>query len=67
MKDISFLSIDEVMYIHDLMIKEFGGLAGVRDRQLLESALSQPSLFVFGAYVHKTIFDMAAGLSISYH
>lgn len=39
---ISFLSRDEVLTIHAVLIKRFGGPEGVRDLGLLESALHRP-------------------------
>ena len=37
-----FLDLEEVLEIHSLQLDEFGGIAGVRDRGLLESAVEQP-------------------------
>ena len=34
----AFLDLEEVLEIHALQLDEFGGIAGVRDRGLLESA-----------------------------
>lgn len=39
---VQFLSLDEVLVIHERLIERFGGAAGVRDRGLLESALFRP-------------------------
>jgi len=36
-----WLSVDQVLWLHALQIREFGGLPGVRDLGLLESALSR--------------------------
>ena len=36
-----FLDLEEVLEIHALQLDEFGGIAGVRDRGLLESAVEQ--------------------------
>lgn len=57
---IHFLSLEEVLELHDQVIEEFGGIYGIRDRNLLESAVAQPELFIFGSYVHPEIYDMAA-------
>jgi death-on-curing protein len=38
----SYLSLLEVLAIHDRMLEEFGGAAGVRDAGALESALHRP-------------------------
>jgi prophage maintenance system killer protein len=37
-----FLDLEEVLEIHALQLDEFGGIAGVRDPGLLESAVEQP-------------------------
>ncbi len=39
---IQFLTLDEVLAIHDRLIDAFGGAEGVRDLGLLESALYRP-------------------------
>lgn len=39
---IRFLSVDEVVEIHEHLISRFGGPGGLRDRGLLESALFRP-------------------------
>jgi len=41
-KTVAFLSRDEVLEIHRALLERFGGLAGVRDLGLLESALYRP-------------------------
>ena len=40
--DTQHLSVDEVLAIHQGLISRFGGLSGVRDLGLLESALYRP-------------------------
>jgi death-on-curing protein len=39
---VRFLTVDEVVAIHERLIELFGGPPGVRDRGLLESALFRP-------------------------
>ena len=41
-KTVAFLSRDEVLEIHRVLLERFGGLTGVRDFGLLESALYRP-------------------------
>ena len=41
-KRVVFLTLDEVLEIHDVLIKRFGGPGGVIDLGLLESALYRP-------------------------
>jgi death-on-curing protein len=47
------------MAIHERLLFEFGGVAGVRDQALLESALSRPQQLWH--YEQPDIFDLAAG------
>jgi death-on-curing protein len=60
MQTIVFIDIDEIIDIHALLIHETGGSHGLRDQALLESATVQPRMTFGGAYIHKTIFLMAA-------
>lgn len=39
---VQFLSLDEVIAIHESLLQRFGGTAGSRDPGLLESALFRP-------------------------
>jgi death on curing protein len=52
---------ETVLAMHDLLIAEFGGAAGVRDEGLLDSALSRPQNLL--AYERPSIFDLAASLA----
>jgi len=55
-----FVPLSTVLAIHDDQIKEFGGLPGVRDRNVLDSALCQPQARFGGEYLHANIYEMAA-------
>ncbi|MEX0849673.1 MAG: type II toxin-antitoxin system death-on-curing family toxin [Candidatus Dependentiae bacterium] len=57
---IIFLTIQEVLAIHDDQILRFGGLKGIRSQALLESTLSQPQVFFDNVYLHKDLYEMAA-------
>ena len=60
-----FLEIADVLDIHQILIEQLGGMFGVRDEGLLESALSQPKASFFGELLHPTIHEQAA--AILYH
>ena len=48
----------DALAIHEMMLAQHGGLAGVRDEGLLESALAKPhNLFAYGS---PTLPDLAA-------
>lgn len=38
---VKFIELETVIAIHDDQVKQFGGLLGLRDKGLLESALGQ--------------------------
>ena len=54
------LTVDIVEEIHAEAIRQFGGLDGVRDRALLESAVAAPQATFGGESVFKDIVDVAA-------
>ncbi|MFN6462042.1 MAG: type II toxin-antitoxin system death-on-curing family toxin [Nostoc sp. DedVER02] len=55
-----FLSIFQVLDIHQDEINSFGGTSGVRDEGLLDSALAQPQATFGGELLHPTIHEQAA-------
>lgn len=60
MKEIRFLTLKEVIKFHDYQLFLFGGLDGIRDHNLLESALYNPQSSFDGNFLYKNIFEMAA-------
>jgi death-on-curing protein len=57
---VNFIPDDLVLTIHADLLQRYGGRPGLRDRNLLESALAQPKMTVGGTFAHKTVFDKAA-------
>ena len=55
-----FLTLDEVLSLHDEQVGRFGGSHGVRDIGLLESAMGSAAATFGGEFLHQTIFEMAA-------
>src|SRR3954470_19271599 len=60
MPDPLFLTLDDVLQIHDYQIQHFGGDAAVLDPRLLESAIAQPRQAFGGEYLHADLAAMAA-------
>lgn len=60
MATIRFLSVDDVLAIHEDTIGQEGGLAGLRDPGLLESAVMMPQQQYGGQYLHEGLPAMAA-------
>jgi len=57
---IKFLTLSEVLLILDDQIKNYGGTYGIRDINLLSSAIYMPESNFEGQYLHETIPGMAA-------
>jgi len=56
----SFLTLDEVLAIHAHQIDTYGGMSGLRERPLLESALAMPQASFAGQELHATRHEQAA-------
>ena len=60
-----FLTLSELIEIHNDQIANYGGDPGVRDINLLSSALAVPQSTYDGTFLHKDLFEMAA--AYAYH
>lgn len=57
---IRFLAVADVLLIHENTIHHEGGMAGLRDPGLLESAVLMPQQQFGGEYLHLGLAEMAA-------
>ena len=64
-KSIDFITLAEVIEIHKNQITLYGGRDGIRDINLLSSALAMPRATFDGKYLNKDLFEMAA--AYAYH
>lgn len=55
-----FLTIEDVLELHDMQLSSYGGSTGIRAPDLLESAVMMPQASFGGQYVHHDIYEMAA-------
>src|SRR5688572_26984094 len=60
MDEIDFLSLEDVLDIHARVLAKYGGGDGIIDPNVIASAVAQPSLTMFGRYLHEDITHMAA-------
>ena len=58
MRKLRWLSLEEVLVIHERQLGRFGGAAGIRDQGMLESALSRPRNK--WEYEHADVVELAA-------
>lgn len=59
---IDYLTVEEVIEIHDRALEQFGGLSGIRDKGSLESAIENIKATMFGADLYHSIYDKASAL-----
>ena len=57
---IIFLTREDVLVIHADMILRYGGVSGVRDEGLLDSALAMPAAGIGEQFLHPDVPAMAA-------
>ena len=55
-----FLTLDEIIAIHADLIERYGGSAGIRDLNLLQSAIAMPAAGFGDTHLHADLFEMAA-------
>ena len=55
-----FIEKGDVLNIHNKQINLYGGLLGIRDEGLLDSAIYQPQASFGGEFLHPTIVEQAA-------
>ncbi|MCK8826437.1 type II toxin-antitoxin system death-on-curing family toxin [Natroniella acetigena] len=60
MKDIIFIPKQMILHFHEQLIQLYGGSTGIRDEELLDSALEQPKATFDESYLHDSIFKMAS-------
>lgn len=62
MKTPHWITRDECLALHDMMLSGYGGIAGLRDDSLLESALARPQQLLH--YGKPSMADMAAAYAL---
>ncbi len=62
---IHYLTAAQVLFIHDRLIAETGGSAGVRDLGLLAAAVARPQATFDGADLYPDLFTKAAAFMAS--
>ena len=60
-----YLTLGEVVELHQRLLAQTGGASGIHELGLLESALAQPKATFDGADLHPTLVDKAAALGFA--
>ncbi len=58
-----FLEAEQVIFINKIVVERFGGLNGIRDKGLLESAITNPQNLYF--YNNPDIVTLASSYAVS--
>ena len=56
------IDLEDVLFIHSILIQEFGGTPGIRSNGLLESAIKRPFQTFDGNELYPTALDKAAAI-----
>ena len=62
MTEIIYLSVEQVLFIHDQVIEETGGTFGLRDLGALHAAVERPKASFGGTEAYPTLLEKAAAL-----
>lgn len=62
MQDIIYLTLEQVLLIHEDQVVRYGGSSGLRNLPLLESAIFRPQSSFGGDDLYRTVFHKAAAL-----
>jgi len=62
---VRYLTLAEVIRLHQQILADTGGADGLRDLGALESALSQPKLSAGGTEAYESLVEKAAALAFS--
>jgi len=57
---IKYLVLEEIEEIHEMMLENYGGLSGIRDKNLLESLVEHPKMTIDGQDLYRSIYEKAA-------
>jgi len=62
---VKYLSIEEILILHEYQINTYGGKAGIQDLRMLESAVFRPQTTFDGKDLYETVFEKAVALLFS--
>jgi death-on-curing protein len=57
-----FLTLEQILVLHEDQVDRYGGTSGLRDVGLLESAAFRPQTTFGGQELYESLFDKAASL-----
>ncbi len=58
--DIEFITVEDALLIHALLIEQYGGASGIRNHKLLKAAVAAPQSTFDGSFLYTDMFEMVA-------
>ena len=55
-----YLSLEEILRLHYMLVEDFGGLHGVRDENRLKSVVEAPQAVMYGVEQYAAVYEKAA-------
>lgn len=55
-----YLTAEQIIELHDELLNRYGGLPGIRDKNLLMSAIEAPKVAMFGIEMYPSVYEKAA-------
>lgn len=65
MSDLKFLTLEQILLMHEEVVAATGGSQGVRDAGAIESCVAQPQMSFGGAELYPKLSEKAAALGFS--
>jgi len=62
---VRYLTKDEVLALHQMLLEQSGGTTGIRDQGALDSALAQPEMSFDGQDLYPSLLEKAAAVAYS--
>ena len=59
------LTLEQILKLHQRIIEESGGGTGIRDKDILESAVAQPEMSYGGQDLYPTLIEKVSALGFS--
>lgn len=60
-----YITLGEILILHDYQIERFGGRHGILNSQILESCVFKPQTVLYQEELYPSVFDKAAVLAMS--
>jgi len=57
---VNYLSLEDILRLHYMLVEDFGGMHGVRDEGRLKSVVEAPQAVIYSTEQYATVYEKAA-------